>query len=153
MKTTKEMASNSISTQPESTFLWGTQRPSKGQWPDPSLVSWKLMDHKKKDVHTTPDAANEGALNCCLAITNVYLLLLLYFIFVHITQHVGASFFKVDQTCSTCSRSGESWPLDGQGIPEMSFCKNILCVTKSGLSEACSLLFFHFLAVGIGLID
>lgn len=42
------------------------------------------MDHERKDLHTTPDAAKEGALKCCLMITNVYLLLF-YFIWSHYT--------------------------------------------------------------------
>ena len=98
-------------------FLWGTQRSTKGQLPYPSLVSWKLMDHERKDLHTTPDAAKEGTLKCCLMITNVYLLLF-YFIFGHITQHVGALFFKKGsnlfylqwkQGVLTTGRSGNSW--------------------------------------------
>lgn len=97
-------------------FLWGMQRSSKGQLPDPSLVSWELMDHERKDLHTTADAAKE-ALNCCLTITNVYLLLF-YFTFGHITQHVGALFFKNGsnlfylqgkQGVPPSGRSGNSW--------------------------------------------
>ena len=65
------------------------------------------MDHERKDLHTTPDAAKEGALKRCLMITNVYLLSF-YFIFGHITQHVGALFFKRGSTCSACRGRRES---------------------------------------------
>ena len=43
-----------------------------------------LNDGAAAVVLMTADAAKEGALNCCLTITNVYLLLF-YFIFGHIT--------------------------------------------------------------------
>ena len=47
------------------------------------------MDHERKDVHTTLDAAKEGALICCLTITNVFLLLF-YFILGPAARHVGS---------------------------------------------------------------
>ena len=100
----------------ELSFLGGTQRATKGQLPDPSLVSWKLMDHERKDLHTTPDAAKEGALKCCLMITNVYLLLF-YFIWSHYTAcgsfvlQKGINLFCLQwkEGVLTTGLSGNSW--------------------------------------------